>query len=305
MSILLRELGVEKLDELISNIYWYHTIDFGNKLVSKGVYNMDEVINYYGFKKNLLKNKSVLDVGASDGYFSFYFEKMGAKSVLAVDVNKHDGELQVPVSPNLLQLYKKGYSAFTLTKREHKNKNDVYRNVNKLLKTKTLNNLLLAKDLMNSKVQFQYLSVYKLETLNKKFDLVFAGDLIEHLKNPIEAVEQLRKITKNTCVISLSSCLNLGNDSNIDSFKSKLATYLIEFRGFNLPFLYKNSILNSKVVTYHGYKSGRSFFHFSTGAFKELLLASGFKKVVTAPTFLQYNYRRSLYNPRTIFYCEV
>jgi len=63
---------------------WYHTIDLGNGRITNGIYDHRPVLKHYGFPNNL-EGKRVLDVGPADGFFSFQFEKMGAKEVVAID----------------------------------------------------------------------------------------------------------------------------------------------------------------------------------------------------------------------------
>lgn len=72
----------------INSIKWFHNYDnetFGfitNGV--KGVSNREEV-KLWNLSQVLFKDRTVLDIGAWDGYFSFYAEKMGAKRVLAID----------------------------------------------------------------------------------------------------------------------------------------------------------------------------------------------------------------------------
>ena len=67
--------------------------------------------------------------------------------------------------------------------------------------------ILILKDIFNSSVEFKNYSVYDLAALGEKYDFVFCGDLIEHLKNPLVALENLRAVTRELCIISLSSAL--------------------------------------------------------------------------------------------------
>src|SRR5437588_11338087 len=66
---------------------WYHNIDLGNGLVTPGrgfdaLWKLDRAamdrVDFHG--------KTVLDVGACDGMWSFEAEKRGAKLVVAVDL---------------------------------------------------------------------------------------------------------------------------------------------------------------------------------------------------------------------------
>jgi tRNA (mo5U34)-methyltransferase len=71
----------------IDSIKWFHTFDtetFGFSTKGKKLPNKDE-IQKWGFFPNMFKNKTVLDIGAWDGYNSFYAEKAGARRVLAID----------------------------------------------------------------------------------------------------------------------------------------------------------------------------------------------------------------------------
>ncbi len=100
-------ISKKRIRDFISNSYWYHTIEFPDNLTSAGVYDHRSALKFYGFPKNL-KGKSVLDVGAADGFFSFEFEKRGAKSVLAIDTHKFDGSIgHTDISPAKINNYKK------------------------------------------------------------------------------------------------------------------------------------------------------------------------------------------------------
>src|SRR6476659_1060411 len=75
----------------IDSIHWYHEFDFGNGLRAE-VKTPDAHSHralWHFIEKELNKidftNKSVLDIGCWDGYWSFYAERRGAKSVLATD----------------------------------------------------------------------------------------------------------------------------------------------------------------------------------------------------------------------------
>jgi len=67
----------------MEDIDWWHSIDLGNGLITPGRVNSRLTL------KNLhlpsLEGKTVLDVGAWDGFYSFECERRGAKEVLATD----------------------------------------------------------------------------------------------------------------------------------------------------------------------------------------------------------------------------
>jgi tRNA (mo5U34)-methyltransferase len=85
-----------RIQERIDSVEWYHDFDFGNGLVARTktpdaqahreMWRATEAqlakINFSG--------KSVLDIGCWDGYWSFYAEKRGARSVLASDDSRQN-----------------------------------------------------------------------------------------------------------------------------------------------------------------------------------------------------------------------
>lgn len=72
-------------------ITWYHEFDFGRGLRTKThCHQIDQHRHIWRFMESHLaavdfRGKSVLDIGTWDGYWSFYAENRGAKSVLASD----------------------------------------------------------------------------------------------------------------------------------------------------------------------------------------------------------------------------
>lgn len=64
-------------------IAWFHTMDLGRGVRTKGVYDPTRTLPRLGIPDRL-DGKTVLDVGAWDGFYSFEMERRGA-SVLATD----------------------------------------------------------------------------------------------------------------------------------------------------------------------------------------------------------------------------
>jgi tRNA (mo5U34)-methyltransferase len=65
-------------------IRWYHTIDLGNGLVTKGVDDSPMRLARIDLPASLA-GATVLDIGAWDGFFSFEAERRGAARVVAAD----------------------------------------------------------------------------------------------------------------------------------------------------------------------------------------------------------------------------
>jgi len=68
--------------------YWWHTIDLGDGVVTPGFTRLEvHHLRSSAIPKDL-KGKTVLDIGAWDGYYSFECERRGAK-VIAIDKFQH------------------------------------------------------------------------------------------------------------------------------------------------------------------------------------------------------------------------
>lgn len=75
---------LEAMRRDISNIRWWHKIDLGNGIITPGVDSTPEKLQFISMHQDL-SGKSVLDIGAWDGFFSFEAERRGAKRVVALD----------------------------------------------------------------------------------------------------------------------------------------------------------------------------------------------------------------------------
>lgn len=70
--------------DLIVKVNWYHRIDLGRGFITPGVDNSSERLDALELPTSL-RGKTVLDIGAWDGFFSFEAERRGAARVLATD----------------------------------------------------------------------------------------------------------------------------------------------------------------------------------------------------------------------------
>ena len=74
--------GIPDLAEKVAGIPWYHSIDLGGGLVTPGN-PVDARMSNEGLPD--VRGKSVLDIGAWDGFWSFEAERRGAGRVVAMD----------------------------------------------------------------------------------------------------------------------------------------------------------------------------------------------------------------------------
>lgn len=153
-------------------ITWYHTFTFDNGYTVKGYWDVAPTAPAIEFPE--LKEKTILDIGAASGWFSFYFEQQGA-SVTALEIqNKH-------------QFNRHGVN-------EHSDKYEPTWN------TKSFTTM---HKLLGSNVTYTSGSVYDLgKTVlqDQSFDYVFIGCLLLHLRDPIGALKAARSICTDTVI---------------------------------------------------------------------------------------------------------
>jgi tRNA (mo5U34)-methyltransferase len=141
---------------------WWHCIKLDETYTTKGLsthgttkQNFDQV---FGFPESF-EGKTILDVGAWDGLFSFEAEKRGAGEVTAIDIYQPcQGQLE-------------GY------------------------KEKANEPFQFAKKILNSKVKFQFSSLEDYTT-KTKYDVIFYFGVMYHIENPLGAVKKLMSLTK-------------------------------------------------------------------------------------------------------------
>jgi tRNA (mo5U34)-methyltransferase len=76
----------EKLTQANAVPFWFHSIDLGSGVVTNGHKPLQQLeAELKTMNLPNLRGKSVLDIGAWDGFFSFKAEEMGAARVLALD----------------------------------------------------------------------------------------------------------------------------------------------------------------------------------------------------------------------------
>lgn len=82
---------IEKVKAEIADVNWYHRIDLGDGIVTPGVDDTPNRMAPLELPSDL-SGKSVLDIGAWDGVFTFEAERRGASRVLATDSYCWSGE---------------------------------------------------------------------------------------------------------------------------------------------------------------------------------------------------------------------
>jgi tRNA (mo5U34)-methyltransferase len=159
--------------EAAARFPWYHTIELGDGVVTEGMFDHRGVTDRYLLPADLAGMRC-LDVGTMDGFWAFEMESRGADEVVAIDLGQPD-ELDWPplwrdqVRPTLDETKQARFA--------------------------------LAHDALGSSVRRVERSVYALGDDLGKFDLIFCGDLLVHLKDPITAVQRMHAACRGSTIL--------------------------------------------------------------------------------------------------------
>jgi len=77
-------MDVHALRAAVNALSWYHTIDLGHGVVTPGIFNTLKYVDRYGIPTSLA-GRSVLDIGAYNGFFTIEAKRRGASRVVAMD----------------------------------------------------------------------------------------------------------------------------------------------------------------------------------------------------------------------------
>lgn len=153
---------------------WYHSIDLGGGVVTAGMFDHRALEQHYRLPADLTDMRC-LDVGTMDGYWAFAMERRGAAEVVALDMEDPEA-LDWPV-----RIRSRIVKTIDETKGER---------------------FELVRRALGSNVQRRLRSVYDLDLDLGQFDLVFCGDLLVHLKDPVTALERIRRVCRGQAVIA-------------------------------------------------------------------------------------------------------
>jgi len=165
--------GPGALQAEVERYPWYHTLDLGGGVLTKGMFDHRPVLQRYPLPEDL-SGKRCLDVATMDGFWAFEMERRGAASVVALDLEDPE-DLDWPAS-----LRAENDRSLDETKAQR---------------------FALAKDALGSSVERVLLSAYDLSPELGTFDFVFCGDLLLHVKDPITPVENIRSVCTGSAVI--------------------------------------------------------------------------------------------------------
>lgn len=151
-------------------INWWHTFDFP-EFEAQGKDNSPQKLKWIKMPEDLT-GKTVLDVGAWDGYFSFVAEKRGASQVLAIDKTAWaESKLWDPRKNEFIE--HSGKEGFDTAARS-----------------------------LNSKVESKEFDIEKEDWSELgKFDITICLGIIYHMKDPFLIIRKLAEVTKEMLVL--------------------------------------------------------------------------------------------------------
>lgn len=168
---------INVIKQQIEAVPWYHTIDLGNGLCTPGAYDHRPYLDRYGIPTDL-SGKTVLDIGAASGFFSFEMERYGAQ-VTAVDLPRwYDHDFGPNYQPDQSDEDAEIYLREPFEVAHH---------------------------ILGSKVQKKFMNVYDLspETVGV-YDWTFCGSLLIHLTDPLKALWNIASVTSEKAIIATS-----------------------------------------------------------------------------------------------------
>ena len=171
-------MNKSEIERLVASVdVWYHVVDLGHGVLTPGMYDMRPTVEHYGFPASLA-GKQVLDVGASNGFFSFLFESRGAERVVATNLasyRQHDYPrwfLEKKVSE---------MTSEQLAKADHHESRGGFE---------------VAKKCLGSRVEHLLTPIYDLGKIDHRFDFAFCGSVLVHLRDPVLGLESIRSVLR-------------------------------------------------------------------------------------------------------------
>ena len=155
---------------------WYHTLELAPGVLTPGWFDTRQVLSELPFPTSLA-GKRCLDVATFDGFWAFEMERRGADETVAIDL-VDAAALDWPVNSSSAVIEaigerKEGGRGFDI-----------------------------AHELLASSVQRIEMSVYDLDPeVVGKFDFVYVGSLLIHLRDPVRALERVRSVCRGSLLL--------------------------------------------------------------------------------------------------------
>ncbi len=149
---------------------WYHTQELAPGIVTPGMFDLRGYVDHYGIPQDL-SGMRVLEVGTFEGFWAFELERRGA-DVTAIDIDRIQ-QLDWPPRLRPSEDRQRG-GAFALLAQAR-----------------------------GSSVKRVGMSIYDAnpEALGGRFDLVFCGSVLIHLRDPMLALERMAELCRGELIL--------------------------------------------------------------------------------------------------------
>jgi 2-polyprenyl-3-methyl-5-hydroxy-6-metoxy-1,4-benzoquinol methylase len=169
--------------------YWYHSFYFDNGFEQRGDYDIGRDVADYHFPEDMTEME-VLDIGTGSGWFATYFEQRGAK-VTTVDAR---GYCDFDVF---------GRSVYPDVTTEKPTPDRILPDGRTIYYSPVSRGFWIMKDILGLKVEYVNARIYDIcpELFQgRKFDLVFVGAVLMHLRDPIGALMAVRSVCRSRLI---------------------------------------------------------------------------------------------------------
>lgn len=169
--------------ESVDDCYFYHTMELPGFGVVKGQWDLrGKFDDYIGHVD--VRGKSVLDIGTANGFLSFEAERRGASRVVSFDMSDVRQQSFVPFgnkepardSESFLTEYGKWIDRWK-------------------------NGYWLCHRLFQSRAEVFYGDVHELPLELGTFDVTIVGSVLEHLRDPVRALQSIIRLTGKTLIL--------------------------------------------------------------------------------------------------------
>jgi tRNA (mo5U34)-methyltransferase len=165
-----------ELTEEIQALEWYHSMELAPGVTTPGWHDTRPIVGQIPLPVSL-QGKRCLDVGTFDGFWAFEMERRGAAEVVAIDIlDPYEWDWPVGSEQRVIDAVgrRKGRGqGFEIARRE-----------------------------LGSGVRRLERSVYDLDESDAgRFDLIYLGSLLIHLRDPVRALECLRAVCDGTMIV--------------------------------------------------------------------------------------------------------
>ena len=161
----------------LDQLKWYHTIDVAPGVVTRGWFELRHALPLLPFPE--IKGARCLDVGTWDGFYAFELERRGAREVVAIDV---PDLAQIDYPPEV-----RADPQFDPSQSQEQPRTAGFH---------------LLHELLQSSVEWRGINIYDLApSLVGEFDVVVIGSLLLHLRDPVRALDAVRRVTSGHLLV--------------------------------------------------------------------------------------------------------